>query len=93
MSGVVGAIVATLVSLAKDKRRGVTEDARALKDGVRALLWRELKMLHAEAVSQGGMDIEQRRHLEGVYSAYHGLGGNGTGTRLYQEAMDMSVID
>jgi len=93
MSGVVGAVVATVVSLAKDKKRGVTEDAKAQREGVRALLWRELKTLRAEAIEQGGMNIEQRRHLERVYKAYHGLGGNGTGTRLYEEAMQQPVID
>jgi hypothetical protein len=28
-----------------------------------------------------------------VYQAYHDLGGNGTGTRLFDESMDTRIID
>lgn len=64
-----------------------------MQDGMRALLWRELKNIHAEAVAQEGLDVEDRRHLENVYSAYHAIGGNGTGTRLYEESMRLPLID
>ena len=39
------------------------------------------------------MEVEERRHLENVYSAYHNIGGNGTGTRLYEESMHLPVLD
>lgn len=93
VSGLVGAVVATLISMVKDKRRKDTSSDQAMKEGMRALLWRELKNLHSEAVNNGGMDTEERKHLDSVYSAYHGIGGNGTGTRLYNDAMALPVID
>lgn len=93
VSAIVGAIVASFVSKAGKAATDTVDEARAMQEGMRALLWRELKNIHAEASERGGMDIEERRHLENVYSAYHGIGGNGTGTRLFQESMEMPVID
>ena len=65
---------------------------RAMQTGMRALLWRELTTIHDAAKEQGGLTISQRRHLENCYAAYHGLGGNGTGTRLYTDSMNRPVI-
>lgn len=100
VSGVVGAAVSALVAAVKlTGRKAVerTEKERAadeaMRSGMRALLWRELKDIHEQALDEGGMGTEQRRHLEGVYSAYHGLGGNGTGTRLYEDALAQPVLD
>ena len=93
VSGIVGAIVASAVGAAKDRARHGSESDKAMRDGMRALLWRELKNLHADATAAGGMSVEDRRHLEGVYGAYHAIGGNGTGTRLYSDAMGLPVIE
>ena len=100
VSGVVGAVVSALVAALKTGGRKAAERSHeeraadeAMRSGMRALLWRELKSIHEQAVDEGGMDTEQRRHLEGVYAAYHGLGGNGTGTRLYEDSMAQPVLD
>lgn len=93
VSGVVGAIVATMVSAVKDKARDHSETDEAIKEGMRALLWRELKNFHDQAMTDGGLNTEDRHHLDSVYSAYHGMGGNGTGTRIYEDAMRQPIID
>ncbi len=84
ISTVVGAAVGAAVSSIKragqrhvDKTEAEKAEELAMKLGIRALLWRELKTIHADAVGNGGMDIEMRRHLEGVYSADHRPGGGG----------------
>lgn len=92
VSGVVGAIVATLVSMAKDSHKQATDVDKAMMDGMRVLLWRELKTFHSDAVANGGLTTEERKSLDDVYSAYHAMGGNGTGTRLYEEAMETRVL-
>ena len=76
-------------------KKGVKSAAEAsgMQEGMRALLWRELRNIHSDAVQRGGMEVEERRHLENVYSAYHNIGGNGTGTRLYEESMHLPVLD
>ena len=100
VSGMMGAVVSAVVSAVKlfGKKAGEhSEESRAadeaMRSGMRALLWRELKSIHEQAVDEGGMDTEQRRHLEGVYAAYHALSGNGTGTRIYEDSIAMPVLD
>lgn len=100
VSGLVGAVVSGLVAALKSQGKKAVERSEeeratdeAVKMGMRALLWRELKNIHEQAVHQGGLTVADRKHLESVYAAYHGLGGNGTGTRLYEDAMKMPVID
>lgn len=93
VSAIVGAIVASIISAIKDKARDHSDTDEAIKEGMRALLWRELKNFHDQAVRDGGLNTEDRHHLDSVYSAYHGMGGNGTGTRLYEDAMSRPVID
>lgn len=92
-SSLVSALVATLVSRAKSGVKEMEASSKAQERGMRELLWGELKRMHSEAVEQGGLSIEDRRHLENTYAAYHGLGGNGTGTRLYNDAMNQPVLD
>lgn len=100
VSGLVGAVVSGLVAALKSQGKKAvdrSEEERAtdeaVKMGMRALLWRELNNIHEQAVEQHGLTVADRKHLEGVYAAYHGLGGNGTGTRLYTDAMNQPVID
>ena len=93
VSGIVGALVATGVGAIKDKARHESDADKALKDGMRALLWRELKNIHSEAVERGGMDTAERKHLESVFKAYKGINGNGTGERLFNDAMNLPIFD
>lgn len=91
VGAVVGAVVAAAIGAIKDRARAGTAIEQAIRSGMRALLWRELKTLHAEAVAKGYTSVEERRHMESVYQAYHALGGNGTGTKLFEEAMELPV--
>lgn len=100
VSGLVGSIVSSVVAAVKSQGKKVAEHSdtekaieAAQRAGLRALLWRELKTIHEQAMEHGGLTVADRKHLEGVYAAYHGLGGNGTGTRLYTDAMEQPVID
>lgn len=90
--GIVGAIVSALVAGIKSAGKGAAKRDKAMADGMSALLWRELKNIHEEAVHHGGMTLEERRQLEYVYAAYSGLGYNGTGKRLFEESMDMPIL-
>ena len=100
LTAVISAVVSSLVAMLKAGGRKAIERTEAekasdeaMRAGMRALLWRELQVIHATAMDKGGLAVPERRHLESVYSAYHGLGGNGTGTRLFEDAMNMPVID
>lgn len=100
LTAAISAVVSSLVAILKaggkkaiERTEAEKASDEAMRAGMRALLWRELQVIHAHAMDQGGLTVAERRHLESVYSAYHALGGNGTGTRLFEDAMNMPVID
>lgn len=100
LTAIISAVVSSLVATVKAGGKKAVERSEAekaaneaMRAGMRALLWRELQVIHAHAVAQGGLTVEERRHLESVYGAYHVNDGNGTGTRLYNDSMSMPVID
>lgn len=52
----------------------------------------QLTDLHQRYVVSGeGCPIWVKDEAEGVYNAYHALGGNGIGTHLYEEIRDAPV--
>lgn len=68
-------------------------EMQALKNGVRATLRSRLVDLHALYVETGaGCPVWVKDEAQDVYDAYHALGGNGTGTHLYEEIIDAKVI-
>ncbi len=100
ISSAIGAIVSGIIAGARSVGQKAIEQSEedkakdaAMQAALRALLWRELQIIHAKAVDDGGMTAAERRHLESVYGAYHALGGNGTGTRLYEDSMATPVLD
>lgn len=97
VTGVISAVIGSVVSSLKLQRKAIHEQDEAtqvIRAGLKELLWAELRKVHSDAFEQGGLSIEDRQHLESVYSAYHdGAHGNGTGTRLYQDAMKLPIID
>ena len=64
----------------------------AMQEGTRAILRSRLLDLHERYVVTGdGCPYWVKDEAEQVYRAYHGLGGNGTGTHYYREIMKMHV--
>lgn len=74
----------------KEKQRvKERDDARAID---RLLLGYRLQDIHREFVVGGKPCSAAEKHeAEEVYQLYHGLGGNGAGTRMYQEIMALHV--
>lgn len=92
VSSLASALVASIISNSKTRFKKERETMDALNAGMRALLWRELNDIHKEAIADGGMTPDERHNLENVYNAYHTIGGNGTGTRIFDEAMKLPVL-
>lgn len=89
----VPALLGALVGLAGRairmlRRRGEREEAEAVavREGVRSLLRCEIVRAHKEFVVRGEpMTLDDLEYLSKTYGAYHALGGNGTGTRLWED--------
>lgn len=92
VASIVSAIIACIISALKSGTKAQLDGQKALQQGMRELLWSELQAVYKQAKDDNGMTLTERRHLEHVYEAYHTLGGNGTGTRLYNEAMSLPVL-
>lgn len=91
VSAAVGALVAA-AGRARAARRDERGLDRAIGDGVRSLLRCELVRQHREHCIRGEpMTLEDREYVERTYESYHALGGNGTGTRIYEELMDLDL--
>lgn len=87
-SGLVGYMLAVLSNM---RKRNKSHDD-AMEQGMRALLKQQLINYHAEYVASGGpCPYEIKEQAASVYSAYHALGGNGTGTQLYEEILEQHV--
>lgn len=87
----------TLVSgacgwLLKSHKREAARD-RAMETGLRTLLRAELLEIHAKYVPLGYIPLEVMEEADRVYQAYHSLGGNGTGTKIYEELKALPTVD
>lgn len=93
ISATVSVTVAFLFAFAKDGFHDNAKRERALEVGMRALLWGELRDIAKSGREAGGLTVDEKHHLEDVYMAYHGIGGNGTGTNIYTEAMELATLN
>ena len=65
-------------------QQAICEDQQAIKEAMKALLWDRLYQIYNDAERAGCLSIDALRNAENIYKQYHALGGNGTGTELYE---------
>lgn len=89
VSALVGAIVSGLLT----KARTVSGRQSAIEDGMKTLLKAELYNLHHRYVEEDEpMDAMGLQLASSTYAVYHDqLGGNGLGTRLYDEISNKGI--
>ena len=78
-----------LVKQNKKNRSQELADFEVVKTGIRCLLKAQLKEDFEYFTKQGYCQVEDKEEYENLYRAYHGLGGNGLGTNLYEAVMKM----
>ena len=78
--------------LLKSHRKEAARD-RAMETGLRTLLRAELLEIHAKYVPLGHIPVAVMEEADRVYRAYHSLGGNGTGTKIYEEIKALPTVD
>lgn len=90
--GVVGTgIIAGFTALGRYvKKRMKRVDALETRlDGIeaalRASMYDRLYYLHRSFMRQGWVSVPDLENITGIYEGYHGLGGNGVGTKLYED--------
>lgn len=66
---------------------------KALLDGVLAILHDRIYQSCHHYLKFGYIDTSGLKNLEYLYKSYHALGGNGTGTELYNRAKALPIKD
>lgn len=80
---VFGLIIAGL-TIAYRKLSCRVKQQDAIREGIKALLWDRLYCIYHDSVQAGFISIDGMKNVENIYCQYHALGGNGTGTELYE---------
>lgn len=88
--GISGALAAAYRSLAKRIKEQEAE-REAVKEGLLAILHDRLYQACQYYIKQGYIDVAGLKNLEYLYSRYHTLGGNGTGTELYNRVKALPI--
>jgi len=95
MSAIVVAVVTPIISaitgyvtfMIKNKKQGETLETK----GMVILLRRELREQYQALTAKQSITIEDLEEFDEVYEIYHELGGNGTGTKMYDFVHNMKV--
>mgnify|MGYP003256490446 CR=1 FL=1 len=74
----------------KSQVKKLEDSQEAQNTALRELLGKELDKEHARLVAQGHASPDRKSAFERLYRAYHGLGGNGTRTALYEDVLKMN---
>ena len=97
VTALLGYIIGKTREYHKAQQRKDTEREKldhAMQIGMRSLLRNALMETHRRCViQQGYCEVADKEITERNYLAYHDLGGNGTGTRLYSAIMELPVKD
>jgi hypothetical protein len=85
-------ICAALITAAITTRRHATEREEAIEQGLRALLRQQIIDLHKKyVVDARPCPVRIKEQATAIHDAYQKLGGNGTGTQLWEEIMEAHI--
>ncbi len=82
-----GAIALSIFNYIKSK----SASSRLIKEGVLAILHNRIYTLGKQYIEQGHISLEDMKDFEYLYDAYHNLGGNGTGTEIYERVKNLPI--
>lgn len=85
---VCGTVLSSIVAYIVSKKKRLT----SLEVGVQCLLRAEIIRDHKEYMQKGAIPLYAKEALVKEYNAYHSLGGNDVATGLYQDMMQLPVL-
>lgn len=89
-TGITGILAAAYRRLSK-RIKDQEDERKAIKEGLLAILHDRLYQACQHYLTQGYIDASGLKNLEYLYRSYHTLGGNGTGTELYNRAKALPI--
>lgn len=89
---VVTTLLAAVIGYLSAKVRAMSRTDRAMHAGMKAIMRRELKIIYEKhVVRERPIGVDEKDEATEIYTAYHDLGGNGTGTKLYEAIMELPI--
>lgn len=89
--GLVTAVLCGLYRRIAKKQHDRQAEDKAIKDGLVAILHDRIYAECRRCIADDAVSVEEMRNIEYLYNAYHALGGNGTGTELYNRAKALDI--
>lgn len=92
---IAGAVVGGVFTRFKALPKKLVEERKreeAERIGVQALLRAEIIRQHDKYMERGCCPIYAKESIKQEYEAYHGLGGNGVATKLYNDIMSLPEV-
>jgi len=92
LTALFGAVTGGLGAVVKHiwgRQKCQTARQEAVEEGLRGLLHDRIYQACIDCQRKGYADVQDRKNLELLYNPYHALGGNGTGTDLYNMVRDL----
>ena len=90
--GIIIAVVAAYCKHIAAQVKKEREEQKALRDGMRSLLRRQIIADCEQAVREGFCETKTKDTIEDMYDSYHALGGNGVVSHLKAQVMNLPTI-
>ena len=68
-----------------------TKEYDLIKDGMVAILHNMVYTQGKKYIDKDQISMDEMKDFEYLYSAYHNLGGNGTGTEIYERVCKLNL--
>lgn len=75
----------------EDERINKEKEHGLLMEGMVAILHNMIYQQGKEHIRVGEISIEDMKDYEYLYKSYHAMGGNGTGTEIYERVKDLPI--
>lgn len=85
-------LVITGLSFCYNRLAKKFKDQEAIKEGIIAILHDRLFQLGMSYIEKEEITLSDLENFEGIYNAYHSLGGNGTGTEIYGRVKELPLV-
>ena len=90
--GLIAAGVAGYVKHLSAQVKKERAEQKALRDGMRSLLRRQLILDCEQSIRENFCSTAQKDTIEDMYDAYHALGGNGVVSHLMAQTMNLPTV-
>ena len=90
LSGIVALMIGT-TRMIFGRFKNEFKEQKLIKDGMLAILHDRLYQACHFHIARGWITSSELNNIEHLYNAYHNLGGNGTGTELYNRCKALPI--